>query len=248
MTQGSPEQDKQFVDVKPEEINGLLQSAINTKAKLMIWTPGQKISITTTLDRFTNSQGEYYITIDKNAEAGRFEWQLKDFGLEECLFSLSLPTDVLFLKGQWKRPDKNAVHFRLHLPIFKIQRRRNIRLPVTDTHVTKANIQLVRGDDQPIKAQITNISEGGLGLIVEDESDFNKLYVGKKFDLVEFVLINMSIHASGEVRYGQEIQANAKVKKKFRIGIQFSNLDPDLQDKIAKFVFEESSKFIGRIG
>ena len=248
MTQNQTEQEKQFLPIAPEEVKVLLDSAIKSKAKLMVWTPGQKISITTKVERFTESQGEYYITIDKDEDGARFEWQLKDYGLDECLFSLNLPTDVLFLKGQWKRPDKSFVHFRLHMPVFKIQRRRNIRLPVTDNLVTKATIHIQKNDPNPIKAQIVNVSEGGLGLIVDDEDSFKKLPVGQKFDQVEFVLVNIQIYSPGEVRYGQEISGTAKLKKQYRVGLQFNGLNPELQDKIAKFVFEESSKFIGRIG
>lgn len=237
--------ENKFVETKPEEGKILLQSGIPTNARLMIWTEGQKFSFTSRIHRVSAANGALMIAVPK--EGGEdFEEKLRKAGVEECLFSLNLPTDVVFFRGQLRPGDESALNFKVSPPVYKVQRRRNLRLPVSADRGSKVRIQLSASDSQPIEADLMNVSEGGVGVLVQDEAIYARLPQGKRLAIVSFTLDGHAYQATGEVRYAGVI-SGAKTKKQYRIGIQFVSIDRASSDRLANFVFEESSKYLGRM-
>lgn len=236
--------ENKFVETKPEEGKVLLQSAIPTNGRLMIWTEGQRFSFTSRIHRVMAANGALMIAVPK--EGSDFEAKLRQAGVEECLFSLNLPTDVVFFRGQLRPGDESALNFKVSPPVYKVQRRRNLRLPVSEGRASSVRIQLSASDAKPIEASLMNVSEGGVGVLVQDESVYARLPQGKRLAIVSFTLDGHDYQATGEVRYAGVI-SGAKVKKQYRIGIQFVSIDRASSDRLANFVFEESSKYLGRI-
>lgn len=240
------DKENKFVEVRREDTVDLFQAAIRPASKLMIWTEGQKYSFHGRIQRVNEAAGSVFLSVPKEIGGFAFESSLLQFEIEDCLFTLNLPTDVLFFKGKLKRSDESALNFKVNLPIFKIQRRRNLRLPVSGDRYSKVRIQLSASDSQPIEAEFLNVSEGGVGVLVQNAAVFARLPLGKQLAIVSFTIDGNRYDATGEVRYGEEIGSTLQ-KRKYKVGIQFVKIDRAQSDRLSHFVFEESAKFFGRL-
>lgn len=238
-----------FVEVSPEDARVLLQAGIPTRGRLLAWTEGQKHSFQSRIQDVQVAAGAFVIAVPKELTGNAFESSVRQSGIDEILFSLNLPTDVLFFKGELRPSNDSILNFRVKNPVYKVQRRRNLRLPLTSDRASKAKIQLSAADSQPILAEILNVSEGGIGILVVDETDQKRLPAGKKLEVIEFTIDRFVYRASGEVKHVQEIPVKGPTggRKKLKVGIQFTKIDPAASTRLANFVFEESSKFFGRI-
>ncbi len=234
-----------FEQIKPEESRKLLQGAILGKDKLKIWTTNQTHSIQTRVSSTLDSAMNFFITIPAENNELEFISQIKSAHIDELFFTLTLPTDVLFFKGELKKTDKLGFNFKVIEPVFKVQRRTAYRLPIPEMQKLFCEFDLSEGDEAHFKLRIFDLSAGGLGLFVSDSIAATLLNPETKIKNLKFKIRNIEFNLLGEIRYRKEIPLS-KVSKAYRVGLKFLNLSPSQDSFLTGFVFEESLKFSGR--
>ncbi len=236
--------DSPFEPAKPEETLALLQSAISRKSRLQCWSAGQKLSYTSRIVKVHETNGLVSISVSKEFPGGEeFEAALIHEALEEILFSLHLPTDIIFFKAEPRRGETGYFNARVKPPIFKVQRRQTLRLPISPD---KASAVVIRLDsDHTIGAELLNLSEGGVGIAVRDQKDHDLLTKATKPFSILFDVFGVRIECQATARHGSQA-GSTMVKKSFRVGVAFEGMDPKMKTRLSQLVFEESSKFIGR--
>ncbi len=240
---GAP-MDSPFVAAKPEETLPLFQAAVARKSRLQCWSEGQRYSYTSRIVKVHETSGLILISVAKEFPGGdEFETALIREAFDEILFSLHLPTDILFFKGEPRRGEAGFFNARVKIPVFKAQRRTALRLPVSPSQTSSVVVHL--DAEPPIGASLVNVSEGGLGISVMDRADFERLAGTKSSFGVQFEVYGFRVDARAIFKHGAET-GSALVRKSFRIGIAFEKLDPKIQTRLSQLVFEESAKFIGR--
>ena len=238
------EESEKFTTVKPEEVKALLQNAIATRGKLFVWTSGQKYRLHTRIVHCFESGSFMYFAVNYDPDEAAFEKSLKSDDIQECLFNLTLPTDIVFFKGEIKKSDRGFLNFKVSLPVYKVQRRRNLRMPVT-----KMNLSVtlkVPESTAACRGKTLDLSEGGMAFALEDESQAALFEPGSVVTEVLFALGTRTFRCEGEIRYRKEI-ASSKVKKIFKFGLQFKGLTKDEREIINGWVLEECSGFFGRL-
>jgi c-di-GMP-binding flagellar brake protein YcgR len=237
-----------FEPAKPEETVPLLQSAVLRKSKLQCWSSGQAHSYTSRIVKVNESSGLKSISVSKEFPGGdEFEGALVREAQEEIHFSLHLPTDIIFFKGELRRGESGTFTARVKEPIYKVQRRRSLRLPIPAVAAVAVKFRLASDAAKSYQAQLLNLSEGGLSIMSGVDGLFKLLQKDVKLAQIEFAIGGMEIAAAGIVRHSMEISTGSTVKDRFRFGIEFTALDPKLRDRLARYVLEESAKFLGRL-
>lgn len=233
-----------FEAAKPEETVALLQSAVARKSKLQCWSPGQKHSYTSRIVKVNEAAGTVAVSISKEFPGGdEFEAALGREAIEEILFSLHLPTDIIFFKGEIRRGETGFFTARVKVPVFKIQRREALRLPISAASPRSVSITSDLGVNY--RADLVNISEGGIGISMANKSEFDALSSIKTVIGVSFEVNTIQINTQAMVRHGFEA-GSSMIKKAYRLGLAFKDMEPKMKDRLSQLVFEESAKFLGR--
>jgi hypothetical protein len=189
-----------------------------------------------------DTSGLISISISKETEGGSlFEENVLRDSPDEVLFSLHLPTDVVFFKGEARRGDSEFFTVRVKTPVFKVQRREALRLPVPDAPEVALTLQ----DGRRFKAVLVNISEGGVGVSFKSREHSDAVLASTDPVLLAFSVYGMTLAEKGSVRHGSELSSSFTAKT-YRIGFSFLELDPKNRTQLSQLVLEESSKYLGR--
>jgi c-di-GMP-binding flagellar brake protein YcgR len=228
-----------FEKAEPEEVIPILQSGVSWKAKLQCWTEGRKHSLTSRIVRVSENLLRIVISVAKETtEAAAFERALTADNVGEVLFSLHLPTDIVFFKGEFEPVAVGVFNVRVKDAIFKVQRRGALRLTVPGRPPVKIEV----AGEVPRSAELLNISEGGVGLTFSQKSTF-AMVSGLRTEVeVSFTAFKLPVKARAIVRYSAEVGISAR--KTYRLGLEFIDLDPKLATSISQLVLEESSRYI----
>lgn len=233
---------QQFDLVKPADARSLLNAAIPHKSRLQCWTAGQQFQFVSRIIKVIESGEINFISVTKEDGGTKFEKDVMGAGISEVIFSLNLPTDVLFFKGEIRKGETGFMNFKVE-KVFKVQRRTAMRLPLDSGTASVCTLHMA--DGSVFFGAPLNISDGGIGLLIDEKFDFDQINQTKKIARLEMSVGTIQIEAEAEVRHGQEVSSTL-MKKTYKIGVQFTQIDQKLQDRIRSFVFEESAKFIGR--
>ncbi len=231
-----------FEAAQPEEIVPLLQSAVIRSSRLQCWSAGQKHSYTSRIVKVHESSGTVVISVSKEEPGGNtFEKGLYSEGVSEVMFSLHLPTDVIFFKGEIRLGDSSFFSVRVRTPIFKVQRRVALRLPIPGG----AAVKLTVPGGKDVRASLINLSEGGIGIGMRSKPDFDSLGPVTGPVPIHFEVFGISVAAIAVIRHRAEV-GTAASSKMFRLGMEFTQIESKLQTRLSQLVYEESSKYLGR--
>ncbi|MBS1962858.1 MAG: PilZ domain-containing protein [Bdellovibrionales bacterium] len=231
--------DLPFEKAEPEEVIPILQSGVSWKAKLQCWTEGRRLSVSSRIVKVHEGLLRVVISVAKDSvEAAAFERALVNENVEEVMFSLHLPTDIVFFKGEFEPGAVGVFNVRVKDAIYKVQRRGALRLTIPG----RPAVKLTLPDGSPRAAELLNISEGGVGLNFTQKSTFELVSSIKVPIDVAFTAIDLPVSAKALVRYGTEVGVTSR--KSYRLGLEFVELDPKLQTAISQLVLEQSAKYI----
>jgi hypothetical protein len=231
-----------FEAAKGEETVPLLQSAVMRSSRLQCWSGGQKHSYTTRIVKVNEASGVVSISVSKEEPGGDiFEKALYAEGISEVMFSLHLPTDVIFFKGEIRLGSAGFFNARVKTPIFKVQRRVGLRLPVPGN----APVILTLPGGRTIRTSLINLSEGGIGVGLRSKSDFELLETVSDPLMVTFEAFKIPIQAKAAIRHRAEVGSGTAIKV-YRLGMAFTEIDSSLQTRLSQLVYEESAKYLGR--
>jgi hypothetical protein len=235
--------DLPFEKASPEEVIPLLQSGVSWKARLQCWTEGRKHSFTSRIVKVHEGLVRIVISVAKEGPAGAaFEKAIVGESFEEVLFSLHLPTDVVFFKGEFTPAGPDTFHVRVKDALYKVQRRVALRLPVPGS----SSARMVLSNGAVRSGILLNVSEGGIGVMFKEKSSFEVVSAEKNEIDVTFTVFGIAVHAKAILKHTSEV-GSAMVKKSFRLGFSFTSIDPRLQTELSQLVMEESAKYLGRI-
>lgn len=221
----------------------LLQSGVSWEARLQCWTPGRAHSFTSRIVKVHEGLVRIVISVAKEGpEGAAFEKGVVDGFFEEVLFSLHLPTDVVFFKGEFIPAGPGIFNVRVKDALYKVQRREALRLPVSGHPA----VRLILAGGTVRNAELLNVSEGGVGLIFRDRASFEAVSAAKDDVAISFTAFKIPVQAKATVKHATEV-GSALVRKSFRLGLAFSEIDPLLQTELSQLVMEESAKYLGRI-
>ncbi len=243
MGQDATPKTNNFVEAKVEERGPILQSLVQTKTQVFAWTEQQKVSVHGKVSAILESAGSLYVCLASDPEVKKFESELKRMPSQECFFSARLPTDLIFMRVELRRSDERGLHFKLLGSVYKAQRRASLRLPISGEQLALF-VSPDSGED--IKAAIVDISEGGMSWVFQGEDPLKDLQVGELVNGVRFEISGRLIECSVEVRHRRTI-GTTSANQRFKYGLRYSELSKEDQAFIADYLFEESSRYFGRI-
>ncbi len=238
---------KNFEGITIEEAVSVLNRCVQSKVSVLCWTKDQAQNLKAPIETVFETSGIVFFSFFKNTEAEAFQRRLGQLAISEIFVSVTLPTDVVFFKAELRRVDDRFIHFRLINPMFKVQRRAGLRLPVPEHNKMQAHFEYPSGSGLKVEAPLLDISSGGIALLFTDQPCRDEFKTGSLLGELNFMIRERKISVICEVRYTREISFS-KLKKGIKVGIQFLQISESDRDFIAEYVLEESSKYFGRIG
>jgi len=231
-----------FEAAKPEETLPLLQSGVPRQSRLQCWSPGRKHSYTSRIVKVHETAGLILISVSKEYPGGEeFEAGFLKDSPGEILFSLHLPTDVIFFKGEPRKGDRTIFNARIKDRVYKVQRREALRLPVPGS----TTVLMTPASGTGFSAELLNVSEGGIGVTFRDKRDYEAVAATKDPFTLVFTAFGLAVTAKASVKHGSEV-GSTLVRKSYRLGFSFTEIDPKLRTQLSQIVFEESAKYLGR--
>lgn len=260
-----------FLPIKPFELEKLLEP-INKSAqgfyKLLLKIKNDD-AITVSAFHFKKSDEDKFLIIFK------FEKFALNFLSQNKIFisCLSLPSETIFFKSKLDFIDDKNFTAALNIiganenKVFKVERRENFRLPVFDkknsfaTFYLNTNFITKNSDNdtqnepntnftqnQKLKLNIENISSTGIALILDDEKFLN--FFEPNHTLLLSLEINLSENLNlknleGIVRQVRKI-AGAKMPVSYRIGVEFTKIEPKQSQNLNSYLLKMLSQYYGR--
>ena len=235
-----PAGDSPFEQISDRKMFEVLQNAVATRSKLHIWTEGRKHQHVSRIQKVAGSEGVTLVAVPKDK---KFEYILNAYAIEEVFMSVQLPHDLVYFKAKVRPSDDSTISFKLMAPLYKVQRRTAIRVPVSEDMVSKIELN-VEGRAAPLPCTLLNISVGGLALMTLALDFEPEFVVGKKVSLA-FQFGTLPISATGNLRYLTVVQGSL-ISKRLKIGVQFEDIPTKTVDEIHTYVISESTKYLGR--
>lgn len=226
-----------------------LQEGVRTFASAIIWTKNQDQTITTNLKAFDEKNGFIFVNLPKFFNVDRFQERLSKLGSSECFFSVSLQSANVFFKSPYIETGDHWIKFKIPNDAYKVQRRKNFRFAIPPEYKILLNFpDSTSSTDKSvmIKKYILDVSAGGLAFLV-DEEEKEKYSPETIIPEMTFKIRGRSITVNGEIRYLREHPSAKKAVTRYKVGIQFTKINPRDAQEIASYVFDESRKYLTRL-
>lgn len=233
---------RDFVPVDdPKEALLLLKEGAKTLASAMVWTKNQEEVVNTHFATISEEEGVIYMWVPPAFDPKTFSQHLAELGTTECYFSVSLSRANVFFRAVFTGFDSGGMKFKLPEKVFKVQRRKDFRLPIIDGFVMKVEFQDPLFPEARLTKKVIDISAGGLAFVA-DTSEEPMYHAGLVLKKMTFTVDRRKIEVDAEVRHKREQPQGARIPG-FKVGVIFVNLKPADADHIAKYVLQESRKY-----
>ena len=242
---GSPsgERPREFQPVNdPAEARKLLKEGSRTLASVMIWSKEQKFVIHTQLSVFHEQEKILYASIPAETNPDAFMEQLNTVGSQDCFFSVSLIRANILFRAKCLGYDDGGLRFETPATVFKVQRRKDMRLFVPFGRVIRVEILDPCFPEQKLSKKIFDISAGGLSFIA-NETEALLFHAGAMLKGISFGIGSRKLTVDAEVRHLRP-QPLDSAQPGHKVGVIFTRISPGDQQWIAAFVFEESRKIM----
>lgn len=222
----------------------LLKEGFRTVASAMIWTKEQKRVVTTQLSVFHEMDKQFYAAIPAEVDPDWFLDQLRGMKSNDCFFSVSLSRANIFFKAPCLGHDDGGFKFGAPAAIYKVQRRKDMRLMIPFGRVVRVEIPDPVYVNQKLSKKIFDISAGGLSFVVED-SEVALFQAGSIVQGMVFSIGSRRITVDAEVRH-IKAQPGDSSNPGFKVGVLFTRIGGGDANWIAAYVFEESRKILSK--
>lgn len=224
-------------------------------------------SITILLETTKKSFKSFISAVDFNSDIKQFETEYITFlNLYKSRFASSSIAVIFYFndvyygfKGTFiKFTQKNEIIFELPDKIYKLQRRKYVR--VNQSLLKPIDIQIApyfREDQKEkftaftefwqkekdlLKTSLIDISEGGIGIIIETSTEkLNEISL--PIFRIKLLFPETTIETIGQI-VSIIVLAKAKHTIKYRIGISFRNISKDDQNEIKKYVMDRQTEIL----
>lgn len=237
------ERPREFQPVEdPAEARKFLKEGSRNLASAMIWTPSQKHVVYTQMSVYDEASRMLYAMIPADVDPDWFSSQLDELKTHDCYFSVSLARANIFFKAKHLGHDAGGFKFQAPEAVFKVQRRKDMRLLVPFGRVIRLEMSDPTFPDQKMSRKIFDISAGGLSFIVSDD-EAPLFPSGAKLKSMFFSIGSRKIICDGEVRHVRAQPADS-AHPGHKVGVLFTRIGSGDQQWISAFVFEESRKLV----
>jgi hypothetical protein len=219
----------------------MLKDGARSKAQCMMWVKEPEYVVHTRMVLLSETEKVMYIAIPKGFEPAKFNDSLAANGVKECMFSVSLSTANIFFKANYSSFDTGGFRFKLPEKIFKVQRRKDIRLTIRDGYVVKLEFDDPLQPGVRMAKKLIDISASGCAIVVEDE-EAPMFQVGVVLQNIAIKVAGRVINCDAEVRHARPFPSQSRYEG-MKIGLLFSNIRPGDSQHIASYVFSESRKY-----
>jgi hypothetical protein len=223
---------------------GMIREGAKTLASAMIWTKNQEHVINTHVSVFSDAGQCFYCWTPKGFDSRKFIDELKKLGEKECFFSISLLRANVFFKAQFLGVDHAGLQFKLPGKVFKVQRRKDLRLPIPDSFTIKVDFNDPLTPDTRTTKKVLDISASGLAFVI-DADEVPMYPTGLVLKDLTFTVRNKTIKTGAEIRHSRALRPDGR-HKGHAVGVLFKDIRPGESQHIAGFVFEESRKYFSR--
>lgn len=238
-----------FFEIKDEAVIAkLFEVSVKIKNKFTLWLKDQEIKFESPISFYFQRRRRLSLDFPQSMTANKLLTALEKQGSNQILGSFQIQTTHFFFKTDFVTATPGH-KFEITTPktIFKLQRRANLRIEFSRRQAPKLTVMdpalklrptKTIDDSMLLSYRVIDISAGGLGIAapIEDEQ---KLAAGTKLHDMRFKLRGMELIADGMIRFAAKKMSDQD-KPMLRIGIQFSQLKPEFERHIAKFVLDES--------
>ena len=227
----------------PIEIRKLLKEGAGSAASVILWTNEQKQLFRSHLSAYTDVENCFYIWIPADLDINGFLQEMQSQRHAECYLNILLKRTNLFFKSRLVGSEMLGLKFLIPNQIFKLQRRRNFRLPIPDGYVMKVEFSHPFFPENRLIKKIHDISASGLSFLIEDHEEV-LFQAGLLIKEIQFMVKNRKITTDAEIRHINSFSDPVRPKKiLYQVGLALKNMKPSDSDHIAAYVLEESRKF-----
>lgn len=228
----------------PKEAQALLKLAAQEVCAVIVWSKNDGGSIESIFSQYSDIEEAVFVAIPADLDQRAFVEKLAKNQSRECLLSLSTSRATLFLKTDFLGFDPIGMKFRKPIRIFRVQRRKSLRYVIPSDCLVNVEFKdpLIETDTHSTRA--SDISTGGLSFFV-DATAATSLTEGLMLKGMKISLGNQEIAVDAEVRYVRRETEN--LKKRFKIGVQFHQLQAKDQDYIGAYVLEGTRKYLSSL-
>ncbi|MGE0615201.1 MAG: flagellar brake protein [Bacteriovoracia bacterium] len=236
-----------FVPIEDaKESRMLMREGAKVFASTIIWTKDQEQVVNTHLVGYTEEQKTIYAWMPKNFNPDAFIRELQKIKDPSCYFSVSLTRANIFFKTKFKDINQEGLAFEYPEQIYKVQRRKDFRMPVPDGYAIKIEVEDPLFPENKLQKKVYDISAGGISFIVKTDEEA-MFTVGLKLRNIRFQVRSRDIKCDAEVKHIKMMTNTRDAKPPgVKIGLQLQNLKPADAQHIASYVFEESRKYFSR--
>lgn len=240
-----------FKDFEPiddsKEIEKFLWEAGKTLAQAYIWVPSDPelshrsycLSVEVDPKRMT-----FWVSTDFDIKPWINYWATQTRSQQFALFNLSLSRATLFFRAKFIGHDAAGLIFEIPGKVFKVQRRKDVRLPIPDGYTVRVEFQRP-GSKRLDSPKLIDVSAGGLAFAIP-EGDQQLYPPGTILQKVRFILRGREFKVDCEVRHSHTLSRDSRTPG-YKIGVIFKDIKAGDSQALASYVFEESRKLFARI-
>ena len=239
-----------FIKIESKKtIENTIKKFFSSTVKSSMWVKNQKEVYNI---NFTNEYGSFLYLLLASRSNKIILKKLLSKIVRSCCFKISLPDEFIFFSMEFNNLKRNnTMVFEKPNVIYKIQRRSEIRLVISDIENIEAKlifkIKSKEGEDEEVEtvSRIIDISAQGISCNL-DRSLKQKVKKETELKLIQFKIPdeNKTFNLKGIVRRVVDVKNNNEY---FNIGIQFSDIRDGEAQIISHYIFDRNRKKISNI-
>ncbi len=201
---------------------------------VVIWTKGREVILQTKLSGYTEDAGLVRAMVPRGMDRHEVVEVLNKIRDEEVYVCVISARGNIFFRCNYDSFNEEQMRFRKPKEIFKVQRRRHLRMKVHD------NVQLQYVEpksNETTSSKILDISAGGAAILVDYESGEN-FTIRCELKNLSFRIRDTTVTATGIVRYLVDMPPKSRTRG-IKVGVEFSGLSEASIQAIMSYILEK---------
>jgi len=240
-----------FFEIKDEAtVSKVLDSAYHSRAPVTIWLKDQSIKFNSRIVQFAHHLKLLSFYFPATVSETKFLETVKAQKRPEVFGTFSIEGVNFFFKVEfYSKTDKNAFQTPLPVPMFKLQRRANLRITLKREQAPRVTffdpekyyrVSQPISDKDLLAFRVVDISAGGLSFAIRPEEK-SRFHSEQKLKDLRFRLRTTEINVDAVVRHVVDAK-NDQGKPIAKVGIKFVGLKATHEKIIVQFVLDESRR------
>jgi len=233
----------QFESLTFQQGLSLLQKGSENAAQTLIWTKTLENRIDCVIRTVDSGKAAILLTPPKKFDHIDFLKKISQSGSRECCFNITLSAGSVFFKSKLLDLDENELKFEIPSVVYRSQRRKNLRLPMTKELFCWVEIPEPYRPENLAKARIVDLSVDGIAISLPLNKS-NRFTPGNTLPKFFLFLKTRSLIMEGEIKNTKIIQSSGKNDSDsyVRLGITFTNLRGGKKEVLENFIKEATTQ------